>query len=64
MWFFSLNHEKYKTKSVTASLNCTSVRWSEQFNFHLFEDQSHLLEIILCDKAARDDSLARYQSQF
>ncbi|XP_057381263.1 multiple C2 and transmembrane domain-containing protein-like [Daphnia carinata] len=58
-----LANEKYKTKSVTRSSN-TSVTWLEQFDFHLYEDQSHFLEINLHEKEwkgslGRDESIAR-----
>lgn len=59
-----LANEKYKTKSVTRNSN-TSVTWLEQFDFHLYEDQSHFLEINLHEKEwkgslGRDESIARY----
>ncbi|KAK4014704.1 multiple C2 and transmembrane domain-containing protein isoform X2 [Daphnia magna] len=58
-----LANEKYKTKSVTRNSN-TSVTWLEQFDFHLYEDQSHFLEINLHEKEwkgslGRDESIAR-----
>jgi len=48
-----LGNEKHKTKSATWNSTCTVVTWLEQFDFHLFEDQSHLLEIHLCDKGIK-----------
>ena len=37
-------------------------RWVEQFDFHLFDDQSQQLEISVWDKDARskDDFMGRY----
>ncbi|EFX77264.1 hypothetical protein DAPPUDRAFT_213473 [Daphnia pulex] len=59
-----LANEKYKTKSVTRNSSNTSVTWLEQFDFHLYEDQSHILEINLHEKEwkgslGRDESVAR-----
>ena len=56
-----LSGEKYKTKSVTRNSCSTSVTWLEQFDFHLYEDQSHLLEISLYEKSSlgREESIAR-----
>lgn len=59
--FDRLATEKYKTKSVTRNSCSTSVTWLEQFDFHLYEDQSHLLEINLHEKSSlgREESIAR-----
>lgn len=59
-----LANEKYKTKSVARNSSNTSVTWLEQFDFHLYEDQSHFLEINLHEKEwkgslGRDESVAR-----
>nr|CAH0111794.1 unnamed protein product [Daphnia galeata] len=59
-----LANEKYKTKSVTRNSSNTNVTWLEQFDFHLYEDQSHFLEINLHEKEwkgslGRDESVAR-----
>lgn len=61
---FRLGTEKYKTKSVTRTSCSTSVTWLEQFDFHLYEDQSHYLEINLHEKSSlgREESIARYFS--
>ncbi len=56
-----LSNEKYKTKSVSRNSCSTSVTWLEQFDFHLFEDQSHILEIHLYEKSSLgwEESVAR-----
>ncbi|XP_076054770.1 multiple C2 domain and transmembrane region protein isoform X2 [Oratosquilla oratoria] len=55
---FRLGNEKYKSKTELRTL---SPRWVEQFDFHLFEDQSQVLEITVWDKDARtkDDFMGR-----
>ena len=57
-----LGNEKHKTKSATWNSSCTLVTWLEQFDFHLFEDQSHALEIFLCDKDSKtkEELIARF----
>jgi len=56
-----LGNEKHKTKSAAWNSSCTLVTWLEQFDFHLFEDQTHQLEIHLCEKGikGRDELVAR-----
>ncbi|XP_071444418.1 multiple C2 and transmembrane domain-containing protein isoform X1 [Hetaerina americana] len=55
---FRLGNEKYKTKTVYKSLN---PNWLEQFDLHLYDDQSQDLEITVWDKDSRtkDDFMGR-----
>ena len=55
-----LANEKYKSKVELRTLN---PRWLEQFDFHLFEDQSQLLDISVWDKdpKAKDEFIGRYE---
>lgn len=65
LWNSRLGTEKYKTKSATRTVSSSTVTWLEQFDFHLFEDQSHmgshLLEINLYEKSSltREEIIAR-----
>ncbi|XP_066982942.1 multiple C2 and transmembrane domain-containing protein isoform X6 [Macrobrachium rosenbergii] len=49
---FRLGNEKYKSK---VELHTLTPRWLEQFDLHLFEDQSQMLEITVWDKDLRKD---------
>ncbi|CAL4149459.1 unnamed protein product, partial [Meganyctiphanes norvegica] len=53
-----LGNEKYKTK---IELRTLAPKWLEQFDFHLFEDQSQVLEITVLDKDVRskDDFMGK-----
>ncbi|XP_053641513.1 multiple C2 and transmembrane domain-containing protein isoform X6 [Cherax quadricarinatus] len=55
---FRLGNEKYKSK---IELHTLSPKWLEQFDFHLFEDQSQILEITVWDKDVRskDDFMGK-----
>ncbi|KAG8222833.1 hypothetical protein J437_LFUL010349 [Ladona fulva] len=55
---FRLGNEKYKSKTVYKSLN---PNWLEQFDLHLYDDQSQDLEITVWDKDSRtkDDFMGR-----
>ncbi|RXG72108.1 Multiple C2 and transmembrane domain-containing protein 2 [Armadillidium vulgare] len=58
-----LGNEKYKSK---VELRTVNPKWLEQFDFHLFEDQSQLLEISVWDKDPRskDDFIGRFALPF
>ncbi|XP_069158238.1 multiple C2 and transmembrane domain-containing protein isoform X4 [Procambarus clarkii] len=55
---FRLGNEKYKSK---IELHTLTPKWLEQFDFHLFDDQSHSLEITVWDKDVRskDDFMGK-----
>jgi hypothetical protein len=55
---FKLGAEKFKSKVCTKTLN---PEWKEQFDLHVFEDQSHILEIEVWDRdyGSRDDFVGR-----
>lgn len=55
---FRLGNEKYKSK---VEMHTLTPKWLEQFDFHLFEDQSQLLELTVWDKDVRskDDFMGR-----
>ncbi|XP_033608246.1 multiple C2 and transmembrane domain-containing protein isoform X2 [Cryptotermes secundus] len=54
---FRLGNEKYKSKVVYKSL---SPSWLEQFDLHLYDDQSQELEVTIWDKdRSRDDFMGR-----
>ncbi|XP_067004497.1 multiple C2 and transmembrane domain-containing protein isoform X3 [Anabrus simplex] len=54
---FRLGNEKYKSKVVYKSLNPS---WLEQFDLHLYDDQSQELEVTLWDKdRSKDDFMGR-----
>ncbi|KAJ8883485.1 hypothetical protein PR048_015329 [Dryococelus australis] len=54
---FRLGSEKYKSRVVYKSLNPS---WLEQFDLHLYDDQSQELEVTLWDKdRAKDDLMGR-----
>ncbi|XP_062516683.1 multiple C2 and transmembrane domain-containing protein 1-like isoform X2 [Corticium candelabrum] len=55
---FRLGAEKFKTKVCSKSLN---PEWKEQFDLHVYEDQSHILEIEVWDRdyGSRDDFIGR-----
>ncbi|KAF2356312.1 C2 domain [Trinorchestia longiramus] len=55
---FRLGTEKYKSKIDSRTLN---PKWLEQFDFHLYDDQSHFLEVSVWDKDARskDDFMGK-----
>ncbi|XP_071545625.1 multiple C2 and transmembrane domain-containing protein isoform X3 [Panulirus ornatus] len=55
---FRLGNEKYKSK---VELHTLTPKWLEQFDFHLFEDQSQILEMTVWDKDVRskDDFMGR-----
>lgn len=55
---FRLGSEKYKSKVIYKTLN---PRWLEQFDFHLYDDQSQELEVTVWDKdRSKDDFMGRY----
>lgn len=56
--FPRLGNEKYKSK---VEMHTLTPKWLEQFDFHLFEDQSQLLELTVWDKDVRskDDFMGR-----
>lgn len=49
---FRLANEKYKSKVVYGTLN---PKWLEQFDFHMYDDQSQDLEITVWDKDRNKD---------
>jgi Ca2+-dependent lipid-binding protein len=52
-----LGREKYKSKVVYKSLNPS---WLEQFDLHLYDDQSQELEVTIWDKdRSKDDFMGR-----
>ncbi|XP_033099866.1 multiple C2 and transmembrane domain-containing protein 1-like isoform X4 [Anneissia japonica] len=55
---FKLGHEKYKSKVENKTLN---PHWMEQFDLHLYDDQSNILELSVWDKdvGARDEIMGR-----
>lgn len=54
---FRLGNEKYKSKVVYKSLNPS---WLEQFDLHMYDDQSQELEITIWDKdRSKDDFMGR-----
>lgn len=54
---FRLGSEKYKSKVVYKSLNPS---WLEQFDLHLYDDQSQELEVTVWDKdRSKDDFMGR-----
>ncbi|KAL1114805.1 hypothetical protein AAG570_007629 [Ranatra chinensis] len=54
---FRLGQEKYKSKVSYKTLN---PRWLEQFDLHLYEDQSQELELTVWDKdKSKDDFMGR-----
>lgn len=54
---FRLGSEKYKSKVVYKSLNPS---WLEQFDLHLYDDQSQELEVTIWDKdRSKDDFMGR-----
>ncbi|XP_063222777.1 multiple C2 and transmembrane domain-containing protein isoform X3 [Bacillus rossius redtenbacheri] len=54
---FRLGNEKYKSHVVYKSLNPS---WLEQFDLHLYDDQSQELEVTVWDKdRAKDDLMGR-----
>lgn len=53
-----LGNEKYKSKVVYKTLNPS---WLEQFDLHLYDDQSQELEVTVWDKdRSKDDFMGRY----
>lgn len=56
-FFRRLGNEKYKSKIVSKSLN---PKWLEQFDLHLYDDQSQELEVTIWDKdRSKDDFMGR-----
>ncbi|XP_021928655.1 multiple C2 and transmembrane domain-containing protein 1 isoform X1 [Zootermopsis nevadensis] len=54
---FRLGNEKYKSKVTYKSLNPS---WLEQFDLHLYDDQSQELEVTIWDKdRSKDDFMGR-----
>ncbi|XP_072160586.1 multiple C2 and transmembrane domain-containing protein isoform X2 [Bemisia tabaci] len=54
---FRLGQEKYKSKVIYKSLNPT---WLEQFDLHLYDDQSQELEVTVWDKdRSKDDFIGK-----
>ncbi|XP_071964600.1 multiple C2 and transmembrane domain-containing protein 1-like isoform X3 [Antedon mediterranea] len=55
---FKLGSEKYKSKVENKTLN---PHWMEQFDLHLYDDQSNILELSVWDKdvGAKDDIMGR-----
>ncbi|XP_075215611.1 multiple C2 domain and transmembrane region protein isoform X2 [Lycorma delicatula] len=54
---FRLGHEKYKSKVAYKTLNPS---WLEQFDLHLYDDQSQELEVTVWDKdRSKDDFMGR-----
>ncbi|XP_047735866.1 multiple C2 and transmembrane domain-containing protein isoform X2 [Hyalella azteca] len=55
---FRLGNEKFKSKADARTLN---PKWLEQFDFHLYDDQTHILEVTVWDKDARskDDFMGK-----
>uniref|UniRef100_A0A8D8VPG9 Multiple C2 and transmembrane domain-containing protein 1 n=1 Tax=Cacopsylla melanoneura TaxID=428564 RepID=A0A8D8VPG9_9HEMI len=54
---FKLGNEKYKSKVIYKELN---PRWLEQFDLHMYDDQSQELELTVMDKdRSKDDLLGR-----
>ncbi|XP_078572921.1 multiple C2 and transmembrane domain-containing protein 1-like isoform X5 [Branchiostoma floridae x Branchiostoma japonicum] len=57
---FRLGNEKYKSKVAGKTLN---PRWLEQFDLHMYDDQTSVLEISVWDKdvGSKDDFMGRCQ---
>ncbi|KAL4609508.1 multiple C2 and transmembrane domain-containing protein 1-like isoform X2 [Arapaima gigas] len=57
---FRLGHQKYKSKTMTKTLN---PQWREQFDFHLYDEHGGVVDITVWDKDAgkRDDFIGRCQ---
>ncbi|CAH1255460.1 MCTP1, partial [Branchiostoma lanceolatum] len=57
---FRLGNEKYKSKVAAKTLN---PRWLEQFDLHMYDDQTSVLEISVWDKdvGSKDDFMGRCQ---
>nr|CAD7198985.1 unnamed protein product [Timema douglasi] len=56
---FRLGNEKYKSKVIYKTLNPS---WLEQFDLHLYDDQSQDLEVTIWDKdRSKDDFMGRYR---
>ncbi|XP_052132895.1 multiple C2 and transmembrane domain-containing protein 1-like, partial [Frankliniella occidentalis] len=54
---FRLGQEKYKSKVAYGTL---SPSWLEQFDLHMYDDQSQELEVTLWDKErSKDDCIGR-----
>ena len=54
---YRLGNEKYKSKVIYKSLNPS---WLEQFDLHLYDDQSQELEVTVWDKdRSKDDFMGR-----
>ncbi|XP_062409675.1 multiple C2 and transmembrane domain-containing protein 1 isoform X2 [Sardina pilchardus] len=55
---FRLGHQKYRSKTMPKTL-CP--QWREQFDLHLYEEETYLLEIAVWDKdtGRRDDFIGR-----
>lgn len=53
---FRLSNEKYKSKSVQKTVN---PQWLEQFDLHMYDDQSKSLEIVICDSKNKDEVMGR-----
>uniref|UniRef100_A0A646QG56 Multiple C2 and transmembrane domain-containing protein 1 n=1 Tax=Hemiscolopendra marginata TaxID=943146 RepID=A0A646QG56_9MYRI len=53
---FRLSNEKYKSKSAQKTVN---PQWLEQFDLHMYDDQSKSLEIVVCDSKNRDEIMGR-----
>lgn len=58
MFLFRLGSEKFRSKTVTKNLNPT---WLEQFDLHMYDDQSQELEVEVWDKdpKSKDDFMGR-----
>ncbi|XP_023699067.2 multiple C2 and transmembrane domain-containing protein 1-like isoform X1 [Paramormyrops kingsleyae] len=57
---FRLGHQKYKSKTMTKTLN---PQWREQFDFHLYDEQGGIVDITVWDRDTRkkDDFIGRCQ---
>uniref|UniRef100_T1JFU4 C2 domain-containing protein n=1 Tax=Strigamia maritima TaxID=126957 RepID=T1JFU4_STRMM len=53
---FRLANEKYKSKTVLKTVN---PQWLEQFDLHMFDDQSNVLEIVICDARSKDEVMGK-----
>jgi len=53
---FRLGQEKYKSKVAYKTLNPS---WLEQFDLHLYDDQSQELEVTIWDKERKDECVGR-----
>ncbi|CAG0924901.1 unnamed protein product [Notodromas monacha] len=51
---FRMGNEKYRTKSMPKT---TAPKWLEQFDLHLYDDQSQLLEVTVWDNDPRKDEI-------